>query len=98
MGLWWVVVVGSRRFSDAITSRRTVRRRREDGRGAVAGTYKISDDPQEVFERLAPLAKSKLVIDNEFVADLEPELWDGDEVTADIGAAGKRMQELITKH
>src|SRR6188768_4569982 len=58
------------------------------------GTYKISDDPAEVFERLAPLAKSKLVIDNEFVADLEPELWDGDEVTADIGAAGKRMQEL----
>src|SRR6476661_1985543 len=58
------------------------------------GTYKISDDPREVFERLAPLEKSKLVIDNEFVADLEPELWDGDEVTADIGAAGKRMQEL----
>src|SRR4029079_6106819 len=58
------------------------------------GTYKISDDPREVFERLAPLAKSKLVIDNEFVTDLEPELWDGDEVTADIGAAGKRMGEL----
>ena len=58
------------------------------------GTYEISDDPREVFERLAPLAKSKLVIDNEFVADLEPELWDGDEVTADIGLAGKRMQEL----
>ena len=56
------------------------------------GTYKISDDPAEVFDRLAPLAKSKLVIDNEFVADLEPELWDGDEVTADIGAAGKRMR------
>jgi ribulose-5-phosphate 4-epimerase/fuculose-1-phosphate aldolase len=58
------------------------------------GTYKISDDPHEVFGRLAPLAKSKLVIDNEFLPDLEPELWDGDEVTADIGAAGKRMQEL----
>src|SRR4026209_2711263 len=58
------------------------------------GTYDISDDPREVFERLAPLAKSKLVIDNEVVADLEPELWDGDEVTADIGSAGKRMQEL----
>ena len=56
------------------------------------GTYKISDDPAEVFERLAPLAKSKLVIDNEFVSDLEPELWDGDEITADIAAAGKRMQ------
>src|SRR4029079_7828893 len=44
--------------------------------------------------RLAPLAKSKLVISNEFVTDLEPELWDGDEVTADISAAGKRMGEL----
>ena len=58
------------------------------------GTYKITDDPADVFERLAPLAKSKLVIDNEFVADLEPELWDGDELTADLSAAGKRMQEL----
>lgn len=58
------------------------------------GTYKISDDPQEVFERLAPLAKSKLVIENEFVPDLEPELWDGDEHTVELAAAGKRMDEL----
>jgi ribulose-5-phosphate 4-epimerase/fuculose-1-phosphate aldolase len=58
------------------------------------GTYEISDDPAEVFERLAPLAKSKLVIENEFVADLEPELWDGDENSADLAAAGKRMDEL----
>jgi ribulose-5-phosphate 4-epimerase/fuculose-1-phosphate aldolase len=58
------------------------------------GTYRISDDPAEVFDRLAPLAKSKLVIDNEFVPDLEPELWSGDEVTADIGAAGTRMGDL----
>ena len=58
------------------------------------GTYKISDDPAEVLERLAPLAKSKLVIDNDFVPALEPDLWGGDAVTADIGAAGRRMQEL----
>jgi ribulose-5-phosphate 4-epimerase/fuculose-1-phosphate aldolase len=58
------------------------------------GTYAISEDPTEVFERLAPLAKSKLVIDNEFVPDLEPELWDGDEITADLSAAGKRMGDL----
>ncbi len=45
------------------------------------GTYEIPDDPAVVFERLAPLAKSKLVIENEFVPDLEPELWDGDEHT-----------------
>ena len=34
-----------------------------------------------VVERLAPLARSRLVIDNEFRPDLEPELWDGDELT-----------------
>jgi ribulose-5-phosphate 4-epimerase/fuculose-1-phosphate aldolase len=58
------------------------------------GTYEISDDPAEVFERLAPLAKSRLVIDNEFLPDLEPELWDGDEITADLAAAGRRMGDL----
>jgi ribulose-5-phosphate 4-epimerase/fuculose-1-phosphate aldolase len=58
------------------------------------GTYRISGDPAEVFERLAPLAKSKLVIENEFVPDLEPELWGGDENTAELAAAGKRMDEL----
>ena len=58
------------------------------------GTYRITDDPADVFERLAPLAKSKLVIDNEFVPDLEPELWDGDENTAELGIAGQRMEEL----
>jgi ribulose-5-phosphate 4-epimerase/fuculose-1-phosphate aldolase len=58
------------------------------------GTYEVSDDPAEIYARLAPLATSKLVIDNEWVPDLEPELWDGDEITADIGAAGRRMGDL----
>jgi ribulose-5-phosphate 4-epimerase/fuculose-1-phosphate aldolase len=58
------------------------------------GTYEVSEDPAEIYERLSPLATSKLVIDNEWIPDLEPELWDGDEVTADIGAAGIRMGEL----
>ena len=35
-----------------------------------------------VAERLLPLATSRLVIENEFRTDLEPELWDGDELTA----------------
>jgi ribulose-5-phosphate 4-epimerase/fuculose-1-phosphate aldolase len=47
-----------------------------------------------VIERLAPLALSKLVIDNDFRTDLEPELWEGDEVTAEISEAGKRMGDL----
>jgi len=48
----------------------------------------------EVIERLAPLALSKLVIDNEFRTDLEPELWDGDENTREIAEAGARMGDL----
>jgi ribulose-5-phosphate 4-epimerase/fuculose-1-phosphate aldolase len=58
------------------------------------GTYKVSEQPHEIYERLAPLAKSKLVIDNEFRSDLEPELWDGDEITRELGEAGKRLDEL----
>jgi ribulose-5-phosphate 4-epimerase/fuculose-1-phosphate aldolase len=58
------------------------------------GHYGIDDDPVETVNRLVPLATSKLVIDNEFRTDLEPELWDGDEVTEDIKSAGARMGDL----
>ena len=47
-----------------------------------------------VVARLAPLARSRLVIDNEFLPDLEPELWGGDEQTASIVAAGRRLDTL----
>ena len=47
-----------------------------------------------VIERLAPLARSRLVIDNEFTTDLEPELWDGDEVVEEIKEAGRRLGDL----
>ncbi|HWC32946.1 MAG TPA: class II aldolase/adducin family protein [Actinomycetota bacterium] len=64
------------------------------------GHYGVHADDGErgladgVIERLAPLALSKLVIDNDFRTDLEPELWDGDEVTEEISEAGKRMGDL----
>ncbi len=48
----------------------------------------------EVADRLTPLATSTLIIENEFVPDLEPELWNGDEVTASITRAGKMLDEL----
>jgi ribulose-5-phosphate 4-epimerase/fuculose-1-phosphate aldolase len=48
----------------------------------------------EVVERLLPIASARLVIDNEFRADLEPELWDGDEVTEEIAEAGERLGRL----
>jgi len=63
------------------------------------GHYGVSADDeqllaQKVVERLLPLASSRLVIDNEFRTDLEPELWNGDEITDSIRAAGVRLQEL----
>jgi hypothetical protein len=57
----------------------------EDGQRGLA---------EGVIERLVPLARSKLVIDNEFRTDLEPELWDGDEITDEIREAGVRMGDL----
>src|SRR5579871_3631520 len=45
-------------------------------------------------ERLVPLATARLVIENEFRTDLEPELWRGDELTREIGAAGRRLDRL----
>ncbi len=47
-----------------------------------------------VADRLIPLATSKLVIDNEFRPDLEPELWDGDDVTEELKVAGARLGDL----
>jgi ribulose-5-phosphate 4-epimerase/fuculose-1-phosphate aldolase len=47
-----------------------------------------------VVERLAPLATARLVIENEFRRDLEPELWAGDELTREIGEVGRRLDRL----
>jgi ribulose-5-phosphate 4-epimerase/fuculose-1-phosphate aldolase len=61
------------------------------GDSAADGDDALAD---AVVQRMLPLARSKLVIDNEFLTDLEPELWKGDEVTEEIIAAGKRMGDL----
>ncbi|HLX31671.1 MAG TPA: class II aldolase/adducin family protein [Gaiellaceae bacterium] len=61
------------------------------------GNYLVPEGPElaaQVVERLEPLATSHLVIDNEFRTDLEPELWEGDEITREIGAVGKRLDGL----
>jgi hypothetical protein len=64
------------------------------------GYYGVSADGDEsahaeaVVERLAPLARSRLVIDNEFRTDLEEELWRGDEITEQIREAGVRLGKL----
>ncbi len=61
------------------------------------GHYRVPDDGNlaaAVIERLTPLATSRLVIDNEFRRDLEPELWDGDRLTDEIAAVGRRLDRL----
>jgi hypothetical protein len=61
------------------------------------GSYPVPESPSlaaDVVTRLAPLARSRLVIENEFRTDLEPELWDGDEITESISAAGRRLDDL----
>ena len=63
------------------------------------GHYGVeAEDPgplaRGVAERLVPIATSKLVIDNEFRPDLEPELWDGDEITERVKEAGVRLGDL----
>jgi ribulose-5-phosphate 4-epimerase/fuculose-1-phosphate aldolase len=47
-----------------------------------------------IYARVEPLATSRLVIDNIFTADLELELWGGDERTASIGRAGRFLAGL----
>ena len=54
----------------------------------VAGVDALAAD---VVERLAPLAAARLVIANEFRTDLEESLWAGDDHTARIAAAGRRL-------
>jgi ribulose-5-phosphate 4-epimerase/fuculose-1-phosphate aldolase len=48
----------------------------------------------EIYQRLYPLASSRLVINNEFRTDLEQELWDGDEITEQIKRGGRMLDEL----
>lgn len=49
---------------------------------------------ERVYRRIAPLAESHLIIDNEFRPDLPPELWEGDSATRDIVWASRRLAEL----
>jgi len=63
----------------------------ERGSYVVPQTDGVNALAHDVVERLAPLAAARLVIENEFRTDLEPELWAGDDHTAQIAAAGRRL-------
>jgi hypothetical protein len=48
---------------------------------------------ERLVRRIEPIAASVLVIDNVFETDLEPELWNGDDLTAALADAGRRLAE-----
>lgn len=63
------------------------------------GHYLVEGETDEalaaaVAQRLLPLARARLVIDNLFVRDLEHGLWHGDACTDEIAAAGRRLDGL----
>lgn len=64
------------------------------------GAYSVSADlPEEqlyeaLYHRVAPLASSRLVINNIFEPDLPEELWEGDELTAELRWAGQQLDKL----
>jgi len=49
---------------------------------------------RRAFGRIEPLAASQLVIANDFVTDLPPHLWEGDEQTAQMSRAGRALDAL----
>lgn len=49
---------------------------------------------QKVYDRLEPIASAQLVIDNDFVDDLDEQLWNGNETTKRISLSGKKLDEM----
>ena len=66
----------------------------ERGFYSVPDTGDLESWVKDIVDRMMPLATSRLVIDNRFEPDLEPELWDGDELTAGLLDAGRRLDAL----
>lgn len=67
----------------------------EQGNYSIPVTDGLSDAYFEaVYERLAPVASARLVIDNIFEPDLEESLWEGDAITQGLSEAGKSLDAL----
>jgi len=66
----------------------------ERGHYGVEATNGEASLADEVIERLVPLATARLIIDNEFKTDLEPELWQGDAISQQVIEAGQRLGDL----
>jgi Class II Aldolase and Adducin N-terminal domain len=58
------------------------------------GHFLVEGGAKGFVEQLLPPATARLVIDNEFRADLDPELWDGDEISEELQEGGRRLDGL----
>lgn len=66
----------------------------EQGHYITAGDLEPEAYLRAVYERIRPLATSRLVLNNIYEADLEEHLWGGDAATEAISRAGKKLDEL----
>ncbi len=66
----------------------------EQGHYTVPGYSSREQYFRQVYERIHPLASSTLVIENFFEPDLPERLWKGDELTASLRRAGKKLAGL----
>ena len=66
----------------------------EQGHYVVFGEELPRDYFQSVYDRIRPIATSRLVLNNIYQTDLPPELWQGDEITDAIYRAGRKLDEL----
>ncbi len=66
----------------------------EQGHYRVNGSGDRDRFFERVYERIEPLATSRLIINNTFHTDLPEELWEGDEITRSIREAGQRLDAL----
>jgi hypothetical protein len=66
----------------------------EQGHYKVVGRADQEDFFRRVYQRIEPLATSRLIIDNVFDPDLPESLWEGDEITDSIRRAGERLEAM----
>ncbi len=66
----------------------------EQGHYRVDLTRNGRIDLAALYDHLRPLALSRLVIENDFVRDLPPELWSGDVHTRALARAGHQLDAL----
>ena len=53
--------------------------------------HQFADWRESLYDRIAPLATSHLVIDNVFDEDLPEELWDGNQITREMRDASRQL-------